>query len=106
MKPEVKIERNGRVYRVRAVKRGSMLRDFSLSGGIEMLVIIPLAFPYLWWLSRQSAYKVGVLLEPQPETVFNVRRNVIYKELLAPGEDPRPRVHELADDVRDGRFDR
>ena len=103
MKHQVSVERNGRRYQVRSTKRGSSLRGASSGGGIETLLLAPLAFAFFAWQGRQDRYKVGVLLMPQG--TLNLGRQVIYKELLPAGVDPKNRVEQLLADVRTGRFD-
>ncbi|MDC5698744.1 hypothetical protein OO014_15925 [Intrasporangium calvum] len=105
MATSIRVERNGRVYRVKAVKRGATLRPLAPADGLETLVILPFAFAYFWWLDRQQSYKVGVVIDPKPTAVFAFGRLVLHKELLPPGVDPAPRMRELADEVRAGRYD-
>ncbi len=64
----------------------------------------PLAFPFFALQDRQDRYKVGVLL--MPEGTLNLGRQVVYKELLPPGVDPKHRVQQLTEDIGAGRFDR
>ena len=68
-----------------------------------MLLLAPLAFAFFKRQARQDQYKVGVLLIPKG--TLNLGRQVIYKEMLAPGVDPKNRVEQLLTDVRAGRFD-
>ncbi|NYG07904.1 hypothetical protein BJ986_002391 [Phycicoccus badiiscoriae] len=68
-----------------------------------MLLLAPLAFAFFWWQDRQDRYKVGVLL--MPKGTLNLGRQVIYKEMLARGIDPKSRVDQLLEEVREGRFD-
>ncbi|WP_374967824.1 hypothetical protein [Terrabacter sp. BE26] len=103
MRHQVSVERNGRRYQVRSIKRGSSLRGGSWGGGIEMLLLAPLAFAFFAWQDRQNRYKVGVLL--MPKGTLNLGPQVIYKELLPAGVDPKHRVEQLLADVRTGRFD-
>ena len=103
MRHQISVERNGRRYQVRSVKRGSSLRGARSGGGIETLLLAPLAFAFLALQDRQDRYKVGVLL--MPRGTLNLGRQVIYKELLPAGADPKHRVQQLTDDIRAGRFD-
>jgi hypothetical protein len=103
MRHQVSVERNGRRYQVRAVKRGSSLRGAVAGGGVETLLLAPLAFAIFSWQDRQDRYKVGVLL--MPKGTLNLGRQVIYKELLPAGVDPKYRVEQLLEEVRAGRFD-
>jgi hypothetical protein len=104
MRHQVSVERNGRRYQVRSVKRGSSLRGALSGGGIETLLLAPLAFAFFALQDRQDRYKVGVLL--MPEGTLSLGRQVVYKELLPAGVDPKHRVQQLTADVRAGRFDR
>src|SRR3954466_14423079 len=103
MRHQVSVDGNGRRYQVRSVKRGSSLRGGASGGGIETLLLAPLAIAFFAWQDRQERYKVGVLL--MPKGTLNVGRQVIYKELLPAGVDPKYRVEQLLADVRTGRFD-
>lgn len=100
-----KLTHGERRYRVRAVKRGALLRDNGEgeTGFGEALI----AFLYERLIEIGSQYKVGVLLEtPRDELGLAPNRlQLLYREILPKGANPRVRVSELQDLVRAGHFD-
>ncbi|MGD8150539.1 hypothetical protein [Ornithinimicrobium sp. Y1694] len=101
----IDVEHEGRRYRVRAVKRGAPLRDdYDMTGGFEMLLVVPFAMAYFWWLDRREASKVGILRERVVPKAKPFRGTVIHKEVLDLGVDPGPRIRELVEAVKRGDY--
>jgi hypothetical protein len=104
---DVRISQNGWVYWVRGVKRSEPLRsdrhtvDFSGVGGLILSLLLGWALE-AWW-ERQTTWKVGVLR--YKDSVMGGRIKLLFKEALPSGEQPGPRIAELADKVRSGAFD-
>ena len=94
-----------RDYRVRAVKRGLLLRDNG--EGENGLGEALISFLYERLLSLGSQYKVGVLLETRRDELGWApnRLQLLYREVLPKGADPRQRVSELRELVQRGHFD-
>lgn len=102
---EWKLTQGDRDYRVRAVKRGLLLREngegeTGLGEALTSLI-------YERLLSLGSQYKVGVLLETHRDELGWApnRLQLLYREVLPKGTDPRQRASELRDLVQRGHFD-
>jgi hypothetical protein len=104
---DVRISQNGWVYWVRGVKRSEPLRsdmhmvDTSGVGAIILSLLLGWALE-AWW-ERQTTWKVGVLR--YKDSLLGGRIKILLKEVLPSGEQPGPRIAELAEKVRSGAFD-
>lgn len=109
---EVRIARRGWIFYVRGVKVGEPFRrdntptfgDCSWQGILLALILTPIingvaALIY----GRVRTWKVGVLCHKDTKWAGIIR--VVYKERLAPGQDPDQRIAELVAAVNHGTFD-
>ena len=72
---------------------------------VALLVLAPIAV-ICSLIQRRLRWKVGIVRVPSPGSWTAARGTVLLrKELLVAGTAPEPRIAELADEVRSGRFD-
>lgn len=101
-----RVELDGWTYYVRAVKRDS---EFMGNAGwltTELLIDLPLLLfrGLRRVLGRPKPWIVGIVRLGSVRTWNDVQPHVAYREVLAPGVEPAPRITELIDEVRAGRF--
>lgn len=118
---DIRIERGGWVFYVRAVPRDRRLdRDPSSGGGptfgagfgIEALVAALVVVPVVMAAKkvralrlRREGWRVGVVRKGAASTWNDPEGRVLHEEHLPRTTDPRPRVAELAARVDAGDFD-
>jgi hypothetical protein len=103
---DVRLERDGWIYYVRAVRRTESLagRGLDPNGSLIGLAVL-LALEAVFGRFRERLrWKVGVVRLPSPRSWNADRPRVLHRELLGSGEYPGIRIAALAADVEAGAF--
>jgi len=103
---DVRLERDGWIYYVRAVRRTESLsgRGLDPNGSLIGLAVLVALEAIFGRLRDRLRWKVGVVRLPSPRSWNTDRPRVLHRELLDSGEDPGIRIAELAADVGTGAF--
>ena len=96
-----KVEHDGQVYRVPAVKRGDRAGDT----GVDDVGTAIVHFLYLGLLGVVKQYKVAVLRESELGGLDVTQLKLLYQEVCPKHTHPKPRAQQLRQLVLDGHFD-
>lgn len=103
---DVRLERDGWIYYVRAVRRTESLsgRGLDPNGSLLGIVVLVALEAIFGRFRERSRWKVGVVRLPSPRSWNTGRPRVLHREVLDSGEEPGPRIAALAADVEAGAF--